>query len=71
MLKNGKIFDSVERAVSFNKCNKSLDEMPSIAQKIILSKKIDKTLADFDSKTGCSSNKGISFCGASWTTKND
>ena len=37
--KNGEIFDSVERAVSFNKLNKEVDKMPSIAKKRRLRKK--------------------------------
>ena len=40
--KNGKIFGSVERAVSFNKLNKGVDKMPSIAKKRILRKKFKK-----------------------------
>ena len=37
--KNGEIFDSVERAVSFNELNKRVDKMPSIAKKRLLRKK--------------------------------
>ena len=37
--KSGEIFDSVERAVPFNKLNKGADEMPSIAKKQLLRKK--------------------------------
>ena len=40
--KNGEIFDSVERAVSFNKLNKGVDKMPSIAEKQLLRKKFKK-----------------------------
>ena len=40
--KNGEIFDSVERAVSFNKLNKGVDKMPSIAKKRLLRKKFKK-----------------------------
>ena len=41
--KNGEIFDSVERAVSFNKLNKGVDKMPSIAKKRLLGKKFKNT----------------------------
>ena len=40
--KNGEIFDSVERAVSFNKLNKGVDKMPSIAKKRLFRKKFKK-----------------------------
>ena len=40
--KNGQKFDSVERAVSFNKLNKGVDKMPSIAKKRLLRKKFKK-----------------------------
>ena len=40
--KNGEIFDSVERDVSFNKLNKGMDKMPSIAKKRLLRKKFKK-----------------------------
>ena len=40
--KNGEILDSVERAVTFNKLNKGVDKMPSIAKKRLLRKKFKK-----------------------------
>ena len=40
--KNGEKFDRVERAVSFNKLNKGMDKMPSIAKKRLLRKKFKK-----------------------------
>ena len=40
--KNGEIFDSVERTVSFNKLKKGVDKMPSIAKKRLLRKKFKK-----------------------------
>ena len=40
--KNREIFDSVERALSFNKLNKGVDKMPSIAKKRLLRKKFKK-----------------------------
>ena len=42
VLKSGEIFDTVERAVSFNKLNKGVDKMPSIAKKRLLRKKFKK-----------------------------
>ena len=63
--KNGEIFDSVERAVSFNKLNKGVDKMPSIAKKRLLKKEVQKTHADMSSKVNLSSNNRISFCGES------
>ena len=40
--KNGKIYDCVERAVSFNKLNKGVDRMPSLAKKRLLRKMFKK-----------------------------
>ena len=40
--KNGEIFDSVERAVLFNKLKKGVDKMPTIAKKRLLRKKFKK-----------------------------
>ena len=60
--KNGEIFDSVERAVSFDKLNEGVDKMPSIPKKRLLRKKF-KTHADVSSKVNFSSNN--SFCGES------
>ena len=40
--KTGEIFDSLERAVSFNKLNKGVDKIPSIEEKRLLRKKFKK-----------------------------
>ena len=61
--KNGEIFDSVERAVSFNKLNKGVDKMPSIAKKRLLRKKFKKHM--LTSVQRSISNNRISFCGES------
>ena len=37
--KSGQVFDTVQRAVDFNRRNKGVDRMPSIAKKRILRKK--------------------------------
>ena len=41
--KSGKVFDNVQRAVDFNRRNKGVDRMPSIAEKRLLRKKYKKT----------------------------
>ena len=41
--KSGQVFDSVQRAVDFNRRNKGVDRMPSIAKKRLVRKKLKKT----------------------------
>ena len=41
--KRGQVFDNVQRTVDFNQSNKGVDRMPSIAKKVLVRKKVQKT----------------------------
>ena len=68
LVKNGENFESVEKAVSFNKLSKAMDKMASIGKKTF-TQKIERVFAVFDSKIVWSWNEWINFFEASWTSQ--
>ena len=59
--KSGQVFDNVQRAVDFNKRNKGMDRMPSIAKKRLLRKKYKKHLFSSFQKTKSTQTGGSVF----------
>ena len=61
LVKNGQIFDFVQRAISFNQRSKALDRMPSIAKKRLLRKKFKRHLLSSRQKTISTQTSGSVF----------
>ena len=61
VLKSGQRFDNLQRAVDFNKQNRGVDRMPSIAKKRLLRKKYEKHLLSSFQKTKQTQNSGSVF----------
>ena len=59
--KSGQMFDNVQRAVDFNRRNKGVDRMPSIAKKRLLRKKFKKHLFSSFQKTKSTQTAGSVF----------
>ena len=59
--KSGQVFDNVQRAVDFNRRNKGVDRMPSIAKKRLLRKKFKKHLFSSFQKTKSTQTAGSVF----------
>ena len=59
--KSGQVFDNVQRAVEFNRRNKGVDRMPSIAKKRLLRKKFEKHLFSSFQKTKTTQASGSVF----------
>ena len=59
--KSGQAFDNVQRAVDFNRRNKGVDRMPSIAKKRLLRKKFKKHLFSSFQKTKSTQTSGSVF----------
>ena len=55
------MFDNVQRAVDFNRKNKGVDRMPSIAKKRLLRKKFKKPLFSSFQKTKTTQTSGSVF----------
>ena len=61
LLKSGKLFDNLQRAVHFNQQNRGVDRMPSIAKKRLLRKKYKKHLLSYFQKTRSMQTSGSVF----------
>ena len=61
VLKRGKLFDKLQRAVHFNQQNIEEDRMPSIAKKKLLRKKFKKHLLSSFQKTKLTQTSGSVF----------
>ena len=61
VLKSGKLFDNLQRAVHFNQQNIGVDRMPSIAKKRLLRKKFKMLLLSFFQKTKSTQTSGSVF----------
>ena len=61
VLKSGKLFDNLQRAVHFNQQNRGVDRMPSIAKKRLLRKKFKKHLLSSFQKTKSTQTSGSVF----------
>ena len=59
--KSGQVFHNVQRAVDFNRRNKGVDRMPSIAKKRLLRKKFKKHLFSSFQKTKTTQTSGSGF----------
>ena len=59
--KSGQVFDNVQRAVEFNRRNKGVDRMPSIAKKRLLRKKFKRHLLGSFQKTKTTQTSGSVF----------
>ena len=61
VVKSGQLFDNLQRAVHFNKQNRGVDRMPSIAKKRLLRKKYKKHLLSSFQKTKSTQTSGSVF----------
>ena len=59
--KSGQVFDNVQRAVDFNRRNKGVERMPSIAKKRLLRKKYKKHLFSSFQRTKTTQTSGSVF----------
>ena len=61
VVKSGKLFDNLQRAVHFNQQNRGVDRIPSIAKKRLLRKKYKKHLLSSFQKTKSTQTSGSVF----------
>ena len=61
VVKNGQVFDIVQRAVQFKHLNRGLDRMPSIAKKRLLRKKNKKHLLSYFHETQSTQSTASGF----------
>ena len=61
VIKSGQTFDNLQRAVHFNRKNRGMDRMPSIAKKRLLRKKYKKHLLSSFQKTKSTQTSGSVF----------